>query len=42
MSINCIVVDDEPLAIGKLKSYIEKLPQLRLVATFQNASSAMD
>lgn len=42
MSINCIVVDDEPLAIEKLRSYIEKLPQLRLVATFQNAARAIE
>jgi DNA-binding LytR/AlgR family response regulator len=42
MSIKCIAVDDEPLAIEKIRSYIEKLPQLRLMATFQNARSAID
>jgi len=42
MNINCIAVDDEPLAIEKIRSFIERLPQLRLMATFQNASSASD
>jgi hypothetical protein len=34
MSIRCIAVDDEPLAIEKIKSFTEKLPHLQLVATF--------
>ncbi|HWS01318.1 MAG TPA: LytTR family DNA-binding domain-containing protein [Prolixibacteraceae bacterium] len=41
MSIKCIAVDDEPLAIEKLKSFIERLPQLQLMATFGNASDAL-
>ena len=39
MSISCIAVDDEPLAIEKIKSFTEKLPQLQLVATFTNSVS---
>ena len=42
MSISCIAVDDEPLAIEKIKSFAEKLPQLRLVATFTNSFVALD
>lgn len=41
MRINCIAVDDEPLAIEKLKAFIGKLPQLQLVATFGRASEAI-
>lgn len=41
MSIKCIAVDDEPLAIEKLKAFIERLPQLQLMATFGNASDAL-
>ncbi len=37
MKINCIVIDDEPLAIAKMESYIEKLPYLNLLKTFDNA-----
>jgi two-component system LytT family response regulator len=42
MIIRCIAVDDEPLAIEKLKSFIGKLPQLQLMATFRNAQGAIE
>jgi two-component system, LytTR family, response regulator len=42
MSISCIAVDDEPLAIEKIKSFAEKLPQLRLVSTFTNSLNALE
>lgn len=42
MRINCIAVDDEPLALEKLKAFIGKLPQLQLVATFGRASAAIE
>jgi len=42
MSISCIAIDDEPLAIEKIKSFAEKLPQLRLVATFTNSLTALE
>ena len=42
MSIRCIAVDDEPLAIEKIRSFTEKLPQLQLVATFSNSVSALE
>jgi len=41
MDIRCIAIDDEPLAIEKIKSFIEMLPQLRLEATFRNAADAI-
>lgn len=33
----CIIIEDEPLALERTKNYIEKLPSLALVATFENA-----
>jgi len=42
MKVNCIAIDDEPLAIEKLKSFIAKLPQIQLVATFSRASGAIE
>lgn len=42
MNISCIAVDDEPLALEKIKSFTEKLPQLQLAATFRNATSALE
>lgn len=40
MPINCIVVEDEPLAMERTVGYINKLPALNLVATFENALDA--
>lgn len=41
MQISCIAIDDEPLALSKLEGFIEKVPELRLVRTFDNAIEAM-
>jgi DNA-binding LytR/AlgR family response regulator len=40
MSIRCIIVDDEPLAIEILESYVARVDQLQLVSTFRNAVTA--
>jgi DNA-binding LytR/AlgR family response regulator len=37
MKINCIAIDDEPLALDIIKAYCAKLPFLNLVGTFSNA-----
>lgn len=39
--INCLVVDDEPLAIELLSDYIAKTPSLELVASFSNPIKAL-
>lgn len=39
--INCIAVDDEPLALELLEDNISKLPYLKLVGSFDNAIDAM-
>ena len=41
MTIRCIAVDDEPLALDILESYISKLPFLQLVKTCSSATEAM-
>ncbi len=40
--INCLVVDDEPLAIGLLEKHIQQFSQLDLVATSWNALEAFE
>ncbi len=35
--INCIIVDDEPLALEILKNYIEKIPFLNLIGEYTDA-----
>ncbi len=39
--INCIAIDDEPLALELLEDNISKLPFLKLVGSFDNALDAM-
>lgn len=41
MNLNCIIVEDEPLAIERAKGFILKLPFLHLLATFDNAVEAL-
>lgn len=40
--IKCIVVDDEPLAISLLESYVQKVPFLELVFSTENPIDALE
>jgi len=40
--INCLIVDDEPLALDLLESYVRKTPFLNLVGRCNNAIAAME
>lgn len=42
MMINCIIVDDEPLAIELLEEYVAKIPYLKLMASFENSFKALN
>ena len=42
MKINCIAVDDEPLALEIISAYCEKTPFLRLLKTFDNAIDTLE
>jgi DNA-binding LytR/AlgR family response regulator len=41
MQIKCIAIDDEPLALSKLEGFILKVPELKLIRTFDNAIEAI-
>src|SRR6218665_223873 len=41
MNFNCIIIEDEPLALERTRSYVLKLPYLNLLATFDNATDAL-
>ena len=41
MKINCIIVEDEPLALERTKEYALRLPCLNLRATFDDALDAL-
>ncbi len=42
MKINCIAVDDEPLALEIIKDYCAKVPFLNLMQAFDNAIDTME
>lgn len=41
MRINCIVIEDEPLALKKLEDYIRQVPYLNPIGSFDNALDAL-
>lgn len=41
MRISCIAIDDEPLALTKLETFINRMPELQLLKTFGNAMDAL-
>jgi two-component system, LytTR family, response regulator len=42
MIISCIAVDDEPLALEKVKTFAGNMPNLHMVATFTNSLRAFE
>lgn len=41
MKLNCVIVDDEPLAVKLMKSFVERTPFLDLKGTFLNPMDAL-
>jgi len=41
MNINCIIVEDEPLALKRTKEYVGKIPYLNLLQSFDNGFEAI-
>jgi two-component system LytT family response regulator len=41
MTINCLIIEDEPLAMERIKSFVLKVPFLNLVACFDNGLEAI-
>ena len=41
MPINCIIVEDEPLAQERIKDYVLKIPYLQLMQVFENSLDAL-
>lgn len=40
--IRCIAIDDEPLALKKMESYIKKTPVLEFLGSFNNPANALE
>jgi two-component system LytT family response regulator len=41
MKINCLIIEDEPLAMERIKSFVLKVPFIELVACFDNGLEAI-
>lgn len=41
MKINCIIIEDEPLALKRTKEYVDKIPYLNLLQSFDNGFEAI-
>ena len=41
MRIDCLIVEDEPLALERVRGYVARLPYLNLVGAFDNALDAL-
>ncbi len=41
MKINCIIVEDEPLALERIKTYVQKMDFLNLLQTFDSGMDAL-
>ncbi|MBS1542688.1 MAG: DNA-binding response regulator, partial [Bacteroidetes bacterium] len=39
--LTCAIIEDEPLALEKTRSFVEKVPFLQLNATFDNALTGL-
>lgn len=42
MKLQTIIIDDEPIALDKLRSYVEKTPFLQLAGDFSNGMDALE
>ena len=41
MKINCIIIEDEPLALERTKEFVLKVPYLKLIKSFDNGLEAI-
>jgi two-component SAPR family response regulator len=42
MSLSCIIVDDEPLAVKLLETFVAKTPDLELLGSFTDSVEAIN
>lgn len=42
MPLKCVAIDDEPLALELIRSYVSRLPDLQLLNTFEDAISGAE
>jgi len=42
VQVTCVAIDDEPLALGLLKTYVSRMPSLLLLQVFEDAVAASE
>ncbi|WP_231426783.1 LytTR family DNA-binding domain-containing protein [Pedobacter sp. Leaf250] len=42
MALKCVAIDDEPLALELIKTYVAKFPALQIIQVFENALSGAE
>jgi len=42
MSLTCVAIDDEPLALELVRSYVARMPEVQLLGTFEDAISGIE
>ena len=42
MPLKCVAIDDEPLALELIKTYVQRFPSLTLVGAFEDAISGAE
>nr|WP_068893191.1 LytTR family DNA-binding domain-containing protein [Pedobacter panaciterrae] len=42
MSLTCVAIDDEPLALELVRSYVARMPEVQLLGTFEDAISGVE
>ncbi|WP_199120879.1 LytTR family DNA-binding domain-containing protein [Pedobacter sp. ASV28] len=42
MTLKCVAIDDEPLALELIKTYVKRFPSLEMVQTFEDAISGAE
>ena len=42
MSLKCLIIDDEPLAINVIKNYLEEFSSIEIATTFSNAIEGLE
>ena len=42
MSLTCVAIDDEPLALELLRSYVARMPEVQLLGAFEDAISGVE
>lgn len=42
MSLTCVAIDDEPLALELIRSYVARMPEVQLLGVFEDAISGIE